>query len=253
MIDSHCHLTDRMFAHDLDAVLLRAEEHGIEAIVTIADTLKEAKECIRIAEQHAHIFATAGVHPHHAKDWDDDDAGRLRQLIQSSSNVKAVGEIGLDYHYDRSPRDVQREVFRVQLQIAKELRMPAVVHCRKAIADVCDIIALVQPQSLVIHCCTERWEDVAPLVQRGYMLGFTGIATYPRNEDIRACIRACPLNQILLETDAPYLAPHARRGQRNEPAFVLDVAELIAELKEISLAEVDAQTTRNTVEFYRLA
>ena len=252
MIDSHCHLADHMFAHDLDAVLLRAEEHGIEAMVTIADTLTEAEECIRIAEQHSHIFAAVGVHPHHAKDWDAGDAERLQRLINSSSKVKAVGEIGLDYHYDHSPRDVQQEVFRVQLHLAKELRMPAVVHCRKAIADVRDIIAQVQPQALVIHCCTERWEDVAPLVERGYMLGFTGIATYSRSEDIRACIRACPLERMMIETDAPYLAPQSRRGQRNEPAFVLDVAELIAETKGISLAEVDAQTTRNTLEFYRL-
>ena len=253
MIDSHCHLADRKFSSDFPDVLLRAEEHGIEAMITIADTLKESRKCIEIAEKYSQVFCTIGVHPHAAKHWQDGDINQIKRLITSSSKVKAIGEIGLDYHYDNSPRDVQRDVFRTELALAKELGMPTVIHCRNAIGDLKKIIEEVSPSSYVIHCCTEQWGDVESLVKAGALLGFTGIATYPKSEDIRDVIKQCSLDQMMIETDAPYLAPTPHRGKRNEPAYVREVAKLIAEIKEVSLEEVDSQTTKNTVEFYKLA
>lgn len=252
VIDSHCHLADRKFSRDLDAVLLRAEEHGIDAMVTIADTLEESKQCIRIAEEHPQIFCTVGVHPHHASDWNDASADQLRRLVTASAKVKAIGEIGLDYHYDRSPRDVQRRVFRDQLALAKELHLPVVIHCREAIADVRAIAQEVLPAKLVLHCCTEWWEDVQWVVDAGQLLSFTGIATYPQSGFIRRTIEHCPLSQLMVETDSPYLAPTLHRGKRNEPAFVRAVSQCVADVQGISLNEVDAQTTENAVEFFSL-
>ena len=256
MIDSHCHLADRKFSRDLDQVLLRAEEHGVRAMVTISDTINEAEKCLEIAEKYEQIFCTIGVHPHEAKHWSFDraqnDIDRVKTLVLSSDKAKAIGEIGLDYHYDNSPRDVQQEVFRTQLQLAKDLNLPAVIHNRESIEDLKRIISEVGPGSLVVHCCTEKWEDVADLVDQGFLLGFTGIATYPQAEEIRETIQHCPLEQMMIETDAPYLAPVPHRGKRNEPAFVREVAKLVADIKNISLEEVDAVTTENTIRFYGL-
>ena len=253
MIDSHCHLADRKFARDLDAVLLRAEEHGVDSMITIGDTIKESKQCIQIAEEHHQVFCTIGVHPHHASDWDESSSDHLKRLAGSSMKVKAIGEIGLDYHYDRSPRDVQRDVFRSQLQLAQQLDLPAVVHCREAIDDVRAIVQEVSTAKLVLHCCTEKWEDVQWIVDAGFMLSFTGIATFPQSDAIRNTIEQCSLTQLMIETDSPYLAPASHRGERNEPAFVREVAQCVADIKGVSLEEVDAQTTKNTVEFFHIA
>lgn len=253
MIDSHCHLADKQFTRDLNEVLHRAHEVGVDRTICIADDLIEAERCIAITNAYASVFATVGVHPHHAKYWKDSDSERIKQLIQSSNKVVALGEIGLDYHYDNSPRDVQRNVCEVQLALAKELELPAVIHNRDSIADLMQIMDRMKPQKAVLHCCTEKWEDVSEWVKRGYFLSFTGIATYPKSEEIRRTIRECPLSQMMIETDAPYLAPVPHRGKRNEPSYVVEVATLISVIKGVSLAEVDAQTTRNTVEFFGLS
>ena len=231
MIDSHCHLADKQFAKDLDVVIQRAKEEGVEKCITIGDSLQESERCTEISEQYENVYCTVGVHPHAAREWKMENEKLMRNLIRSSEQVVAVGEIGLDYHYDHSPRDVQRDVFRTQLVLAKELAMPAVVHCRNAIDDLKEIIGEVDPPMLVLHCCTEKWENVSSLVERGYFLSFTGIATYAKSEMIRETIRQCPLEQMMMETDAPYLAPEPHRGKRNEPAFVVEIAKLIAELK----------------------
>lgn len=252
MIDSHCHLADAQFTHDLAGVLDRAKRAGLSACVSIGDDLKESHRCIELARQHPQLFATVGIHPHNAKNWQDGDDERIRELVRSSPKVVAVGEIGLDYHYDNSPRDMQRDVFGTQLMLAKELNLPAVVHCREAIEDVRKIIDEVAPPKLVIHCCTENWEDVKPLVEKGYHLSFTGIATYPTAVEIRKTIEHCPLEQLMIETDAPYLAPVPYRGTRNEPAHVAEIAKLVAKIKNIGLAEVDHVTTQTTLAFFGL-
>ncbi len=252
MIDSHCHLADKQFSSDLDAVLKRAKDAGVERCIAIADDIKESEKCLSLAEKLEQVFCTVGVHPHVSGQWSEGSSQKLISMVKSSKKTVAVGEIGLDYHYDNSPRDVQRDVFRIQLELAKELNMPAVVHCRDAIQDLKQIIQDVDPPSLVLHCCTEQWENVSSLVERGYFLSFTGIATYPKAEDIRETIKQCPLEQMMVETDAPYLAPIPHRGKRNEPAFVVEVAKLLAELKGKSLEEIDDITTKNTVEFFGL-
>ena len=249
MIDSHCHLADRKFRSDLDQVIDRAEQAGVSSLITISDTLKEGAECLKICEKYQNVYCAVGVHPHASKNWQEGDDYRLMKMISSEKAV-AIGEIGLDYHYDNSPRDVQREVFEAQLRIAKDLDVPVVIHCRNAIDDLKNIIDEISYEKIVVHCCTERWEDVSDLVRRGFMFGFTGIATYTKSEHIRNVIKNCPLEQMMVETDAPYLAPEAQRGKRNEPAFVIEVAKLIAKLKDVSFEEVDRITMGNTKEFF---
>lgn len=252
MIDTHCHLADKQFARDLAEVIARAREQGISKMITIADSVPESHRCLEITEEFGQVFCTVGVHPHHAKDWKPADAGTLRAMVASSPKVRAIGEIGLDYHYNFSPREVQRPVFRAQLSLAQELKLPAVVHCRKAVADVRADLEGMDLAKVVLHCCTEAWEDIKELVDLGLSLSFTGIATYPQSEEIRHVIQECPISQIMVETDAPYLAPVPHRGKRNEPAHVVEVAKLLAKIKKLSLSEVDRITTHNAVEFFGL-
>lgn len=258
MIDSHCHLADRKFEADLPQVIERAKAAGVDRMVTIADSLEESERCIALAEQYPNIFCTVGVHPHNAKRWSTESSEELNTLARRTTKVRAIGEIGLDYHYDFSPREDQRRAFNDQLDLAKELKLPVVVHCREAVEDVWRIVQEQQPKKLVLHCCTEQWEDVARFVDRGYCLSFTGIATYPNAAEIRRTLEHCPMDHLMIETDAPYLPPEALRAKggrsiRNEPAFITEIAKLVARLKGISFEEVDRITTKNTVDFFGLS
>lgn len=252
MIDSHCHLADTQFDADREEVIARAKKASVTQIVCIADTLEEAEKCRIVAEAHEGITFTVGIHPHVAKSFDAKRDLPLMRKMAAHPKCRAIGEIGLDYHYMNNPMDTQKRTFEEQLKLAKELNLPAVVHCRESVKDVWTIVNHVKPQTLVVHCCTEKWEDGERFVKAGYFLSFTGIATYPKSSDIRETIKQCPQNQLMIETDSPYLAPLPHRGKRNEPAFVVEVARIVAEIKGISLQEVDTITTRNAVEFFHL-
>lgn len=252
MIDSHCHLADTKFSKDLPEVISRAEGSGVTYMVTIADDLYEAKKCQEIAQNNDHIFYTAGVHPHNANAWEHASGKRVIEDFAQDEKMVAVGEIGLDYHYMNSLKEDQIRAFRDQIAIAQELNKPIVVHNRESFEDLLPIIDELKPEKMVLHCCAEKWEDASKILERGYLLGFTGIATYPKSEEIREVIKHCPLEKMMIETDAPYLAPDGKRGKRNEPAFVREVAVLVADVKGISVEEVDRVTTENTVHFYAL-
>lgn len=252
MIDSHCHLTASDFDNDRDDVIARAISAGVTTLITISDELSDLPKCLTIAEKHEQIYYTIGVHPHHAKDMDlSRDLSTLRDAAKHPKCL-AIGEIGLDYHYMQSPKDTQQRVFEAQLLLAKELGLPAVVHCREAVEDVWTIVNHVKPEKLVIHCCTEKWQDVERFVAAGYMLSFTGIVTYPKSDDVRETVRQCPQENLMVETDAPYLSPVPFRGKRCEPAFVFETAKKIAEVKGIAPEELDRVTTQNTVQFFGL-
>lgn len=251
MIDSHCHLADKAFDPDRMQVIARAKNAGVSAMVTIGDTIQESEKCLQLAEKYDDLYFTAGVHPHHAKDWNDGDADRLKVLL-AHPKAKAVGEIGLDYHYDFSPRDVQQHVFRTQLMLAKERGLPAVVHCREAIADVRAIVEEVDAGPFVLHCCTEKWDDVEWILERGSLLSFTGIATFPNSLDVQETARNCPLASMMVETDAPYLAPMPHRGKRCEPAYIVQTARFLAAEKGMSLEQFDPVVHATTVAFFGL-
>lgn len=242
---------DTKFDADRPAMLARAHEAGVDRAICIADRLTESEKCLSLARDYEYIFCTVGVHPHAASEWNDQTAAALTTLARSSMKVRAIGEIGLDYHYNFSPRDKQREVFTAQLNLASTLNLPAVVHCRNAVADVREIILSHQTKA-VIHCCTEAWDDVAPLVAAGHYLSFTGIATFPASTVIRETISRCPIDQLMIETDSPYLAPVPHRGKRNEPAYLPNVLRCVAETKGMTVAEADAKTTAAAVAFFGL-
>lgn len=250
MIDSHCHLADPKFNADLSEVLRRADAVGVDRFVAIADTLEDGERCLALAADHEQIFCTLGIHPHGAQEWKVESGKWIKTMAQSNAKVVAVGEIGLDYHYMNSPKEDQIRAFRDQLHIAKDLDLPVVVHNRESIEDLLEIIREIEPPRLVLHCNTEKWDDCKELIDRGYVFGFTGIATYPKSDVIRDTIKHCPLEQMMVETDAPYLAPEGFRGKRCEPAYVTQVAKLIAQIKGLDLAEVDAVTTAVTERFY---
>lgn len=252
MIDSHCHLADPKFASDLPEVLARASAVGVDRYIAIADTLEEGERCLALAAKYEQIFCTIGVHPHGASQWSMVNGQLTIAEAAKHPKMVAVGEIGLDYHYMNNPKEDQIRAFRDQLSLAKELDLPVVTHNRDSLADYLDIIRELEPKSLVLHCNTEKWEDCRELIDRGYLFGFTGIATYPKSDEIRNTILECPLEQMMIETDAPYLAPEGYRGKRCEPAYVVEVAKLIADIKDISLEEVSRITTENTVKFYGL-
>lgn len=266
MIDSHCHLTAPQFSADVSQVIQRAREAGLTHMVTISDAMEDREPCRELSEIHEDIFFSIGTHPHHAKDF---EAERDLPIIREAADHKkcvAIGEIGLDYHsmnppsfaparlrWTGSPKDTQQRGFEAQLELAKELDLPAVIHCREAVEDVWTIVSHVRPKSLVIHCCTEKWENVKRFVDAGYFLSFTGILTYPKSGEIRETVKQCPLDQLMIETDAPFLAPVPHRGKRCEPMHVTEVAKAIAEIKGLSLSEVDRITTENAVQFFRLS
>lgn len=251
MIDSHCHLADKQFDTDRDAMITRAKEAGVMPLISIADNIDEAEKCRVIAEKNEHIYYTAGFHPLAAELWSDTSIEKLRAELSHTKCV-AVGEIGLDYHYTQDTKDIQKEIFRAQLDLALELDLPAVIHCREAVEDVREIVLASGIRKFVIHCCTEKWEDISWAIDAGGLLSFTGVATYPKALAVHNTIVQCPLDRMMIETDAPYLAPEPHRSKRNEPAFVTHVCDRVAELKGIGRDKVDAQTTQNAIRFYAL-
>lgn len=253
MIDSHCHLTAPQFDADRDAVIERALIAGVKQMICVADCLADIDPCLALAKRHPQIFATAGMHPHHAKEFDPERDLAIVGKAAGDLRCKAIGEIGLDYHYMNSPKEAQQRAFESQLVLAKELNLPAIVHCREAVEDIWTIVNHVRPQKLVLHCCSERWQDVERFVDAGYFLSFTGIVTYPKSDVIRDTVKHCPMDQLMVETDAPFLAPIPHRGKRCEPAFVMEVAKTIAQIKGLSLEEVDRRTTENAMGFFRIS
>ena len=246
LIDSHAHLDDHRFNEDRDAVLQRAWDSGVRQILTIGNGRgPDDMGCgIPIAEQHDWIVTSVGVHPHDASKVEDRHYGLMRDLARGLK-VRAIGETGLDYYYDHSPRDIQREVFRRQLRLAKEMSLPAIIHTRDADEDTERILLEEGVNRGVIHCFTSGARLAEVAVQIGFCVSFSGIVTFPRSEAIADIARSLPNDRILVETDCPYLAPVPHRGKRNEPSFVADTAAFLASVRKTSVEEVCRQTTAN--------
>jgi TatD DNase family protein len=251
LIDSHCHLDFPDFASELDAVVARAKAQGIGRIVTISTRVKRHDEVIAIAERFPDVYCSVGTHPHHAQE--EPDIGS-RELVERSRHHKvvAIGEAGLDYHYDRSPRDLQEKSFRAHIAAARETRLPLVIHAREADADVAQILTEETGQGAfpaVLHCFTGGRDLAMAAIDLGLSISFTGILTFKNSQALRDIAKELPADRILVETDAPYLAPGRYRGKRNEPAFVVETAKVLAEVRGVSPDEIARQTTEN---FFRL-
>jgi TatD DNase family protein len=249
-IDSHAHIEGNEFNLDRPAVIQRALDAGVETIVCIGNgevATDSHAAAFRVAEQHDFIYTTVGVHPHEARFLDNELSAKLLDLSQHSK-VIAWGEIGLDYHYDNSPRDVQRDAFRNQLQMARDRKLPVSIHTREAEDDTLAILEQEWKEAGlggVIHCFTGTRKFAEEAVGLGFLISFSGVITFKTAGDLRATARELPLSKILIETDAPFLAPVPYRGRRNEPAFVVETARAIAEIRGVEPAEVGAATSEN--------
>lgn len=256
MIDSHCHLDGKQFDADRMEAIERALAAGVTTMLAIGtgEGPPDLEAGLRMCELHPAFLATVGVHPHNASAVREEIYGALRELARRDK-VVAIGEIGLDYHYNFSPRDVQLEVFRRHLRIARETGMPIVIHTREAWADTARLLREEWDDALggVFHCFTEGPAQAEEALELGFHCGLGGVVTYPKAEALREAVRLLPLERILLETDAPYLAPIPHRGKRNEPSFVLHSAAKVAELKQVSVADLDKATSANFARLFRQA
>jgi TatD DNase family protein len=257
MIDSHCHLADEVFSDDLDAVVARARQAGLERalVVVAAGDAAEAAQARRVRTLWPDVRLAVGVHPHSARDFADDPeraSAVVHESIASLDGVCAVGEIGLDYHYDFSPPDVQRSVFRAQLRVARDLDKPIVIHTREAEADT---LALLGEEGRglrgVLHCFTGTAELARAALALGLHISLAGIVTFPKAADLRAIAATIPLDRLLAETDSPFLAPVPVRGTRNEPAHVALVLDRLASLYGIASPDLAARTTANFHALFR--
>jgi TatD DNase family protein len=261
-VDSHAHLEMEQFNADREQMLARARENGIATIVAIGSgTGPGSLDCgIRLAEKHESIYATIGIHPHEAKLANDADFEELVRLA-TRPKVIAWGEIGLDYFYDHSPRDVQQQVFLRQLQLAGAAKLPIVIHCRPS--DGSDnaweeCLALLHEHWAasglggILHCFTGTWLQAKRALDMGFMISFAGNVTFPKAAQIRDAAKEVPLDRMLIETDSPFLAPVPYRGKRNEPAFVKEVARQLGELRALSTDEIGRRTSHNFYDFFKL-
>ncbi|MFL6466863.1 MAG: TatD family hydrolase [Pyrinomonadaceae bacterium] len=257
LIDSHCHIDGEAFNGDRDEVVARAREAGIVAMLTIGTGdphSDDFRKAVDVAERYENVFASVGVHPHDAKLYDDRAEAHLIELA-NSEKVIAWGEIGLDFYYDHSPRDVQREVFRRQIRTAHELDLPIIIHSRDADDETVKI--LTEECSWdgfrgIMHCFGGTPEMALALMPLGFLISFAGNVTFKKAENLREAALTVPLDKILVETDCPFLTPEPFRGKRNEPAFVVHTAKFLANLKGISAESFAEQTTANFLKFFRL-
>jgi TatD DNase family protein len=251
LFDSHCHLTDQQFASDLADVLRRAAQAGVTRMVTICSDAQDAEAAARLARAHDGVWCTAGIHPHQAASARRADLDAVADLLEGD-RVVAVGETGLDYYYDNAPRSVQRKLLSLHMQLAADLGLPIVVHSRQADDDTIAAIRSVEGEVLgVLHCFAGSADLLEIGIEAGWMVSFSGLITFKNYEGIDL-IRTVPPEQLLVETDSPYLAPVPHRGKRNEPAFVREVATEAARARGRDLAEIAALTTSNALRFYGL-
>jgi TatD DNase family protein len=245
LVDSHCHLDDPKFDEDREQVIERARAAGVERMLAIGTGSgpPDLEVAVRLADRYPFLFATIGVHPHDAAKATEETFARLRELA-AHPKVLAIGEIGLDYHYDFSPRDVQRDVFERQLALAAEAGKPIVIHTREAWDDTLAAIRAL-PHGGIMHCFTGDPAQARQALDRGFHLSFGGVLTFPKAESLREAARLTPGDRLLVETDCPYLAPVPHRGKRNEPAFVVETVRKLAEVRSTGVEAIAGLTTSN--------
>jgi TatD DNase family protein len=257
LIDSHAHIDFPQFAEDREAMLDRACAAGVTTLLAIGTGPGPEKldSALPFAEQYDWIFATVGIHPHEAEQVTSQHLEQLA-ILAKHKKVIAWGEIGLDYFYDHSPRHLQQRVFREQMALARQAKLPIIIHCRDAWSDCLDLLEEVwRPTGLggILHCFTSTLEDARRGIEMGFLVSFAGNSTYPKTQNLRDVAKELPLEKILIETDAPYLAPQTYRGKRNEPAYVAEVARTLASVRNLSPDEVAAATSQNFRRFFGLA
>jgi len=244
VIDSHAHYDHKRFDADRDTLLQSMPSRGVDMIINVGCSLPSSKASVKLAEAYSYVYATVGVHPHEAKALTDAGLDEIKHLC-THEKVVALGEIGLDFHYDFSPRDVQRHWFMRQLQLADEMDMPVAIHSREANEEVFNMIDKSPVRNGVLHSFSGDAQLAAAYVNLGFYIGISGVITFDKTGNLQAVVAAIPLEKMLLETDAPYLTPAPFRGKRNESQYLLYVAETIAKIKGVDAEIVCKQTSQN--------
>ncbi|THE11452.1 TatD family deoxyribonuclease [Bacillus timonensis] len=251
LIDTHAHLNAIQYQEDLEEVIERALSEGIERIVVVGFDRETITRAIQLAEQYEFIYATVGWHPVDAIDMKDEDLKWIEELC-AHPKVVALGEMGLDYHWDKSPKDIQKEVFRKQIALAKKVKLPIIIHNREATSDIIEILQEENASEVggIMHCFTGSVEVAKQCIDMNFYISFGGPVTFKNAKKPKEVAAEIPLDRLLIETDCPYLTPHPFRGKRNEPSYVKYVAEQIAELKGVSFEEIAQKTSDNAMRFF---
>ncbi|MBA2605871.1 MAG: TatD family hydrolase [Acidobacteria bacterium] len=260
LIDSHCHIDATEFDSDREETISRAKEADVEMMLVVgtgdATDFENFTRVVDLAENHEKIFASVGVHPHDAKTFGDEAERRLIELAKSSQKVIAWGEIGLDFFYEHSAREIQKEVFRRQIIIAREIDLPIIIHSRDADSETVEILmeecTNKNFRGGIMHCFGGTPQMAEKMMNIGFLISFAGNITFKKAENLRESAKVVPLDKLLIETDSPYLAPVPYRGKRNEPAFVVETAKFLANFYNISLKDLAQATTENFLRLFRL-
>lgn len=254
LVDTHAHLDFPELLHDLDGVFSRARERFVVHIVTVGIDMESSVKSLELARSYPHVSATAGIHPHAAHELTLEEEGHLRALV-SNPEVVAVGEIGLDYYRDRQPRHVQRKCFAQQLDIAVDAKKPTVFHIRDAFDDFFSVVKPVASKlvAAVVHCFSGDWDIARKCLDLGFYISVPGVVTYPKAFTLQDVVKKLPVDRMLFETDAPFLAPVPYRGKSNEPSYVYYTAEKVAEIRQEALDFLVEQTTQNAVRAFGIS
>tara|TARA_Y100001970_G_C14222547_1_gene853536 strand:+ start:1243 stop:2010 length:768 start_codon:yes stop_codon:yes gene_type:complete len=249
IIDTHCHINDSKYNEDIDQVISRAINSNVKRMICVGTDLKTSEKAINLANQYNEIYATVGYHPHESKDA---DKGYLYELQDMSKEPKvvAIGETGLDYHYNISIQSIQKRIFREQIELSQEIQIPIIMHNRNSTEDLLSIIESTDLKNGVIHCFSESWEIANKLISKGLKLSFTGMVTFVK-DPINEVLEKINLTDFFLETDSPYLTPKPHRGKRNEPSLISLTAQHIAKIKNVDSKEIINQTTENAFNFFK--
>ena len=248
MIDTHCHINDSRYNLDINNVIERAINSGVEKMICVGVDLKSSERAIEIASKYENIYATVGYHPHDSKDVEKNYLYELEEMSKHKK-VVAIGETGLDYHYNISPKKIQKKVFNEQIELSKDVKIPIIMHNRNSDEDLLSIIETTNLSNGVVHCFSGDWKFAEKILSKNIKVSFTGMVTFIKNP-FHEVIRNIGIHDFFLETDSPYLGPVPNRGKRNEPTRIKLVAEKIAEIKEISIDEVIKNTTNNALNFF---
>jgi len=252
LIDTHCHLDFPDFDNDRDDVVSRAKKEDVGFIVNVGSSLENSFRAIELAQKYDFVYATVGIHPHEADSFDENIFNQIKKLAKNNK-VVAIGEIGLDYFKNYSKTDNQKKLFLSLANLAKDLSLPVVIHCRDAQVDVLDVLKPILPHKIVVHCFSGDEVFLKNCLDLGFFISFTLNITYKKALNLRKLVEIAPLERVFLETDAPFLPPEELRGKRNEPAYVKNLAEEIAKIKKISFEQVAEATTANAKNFFKLS
>lgn len=251
--DTHSHIHFRKEFPDVEAVIERAREAGVTNQCIVGCTVKDSMEALAFVKDRDRFWSTLGVHPHNADQWNEQVSADYERLVGEEEKIVALGEMGLDYFRNLKPREMQHYAFREQLQLAKRLDIPVVVHVRDAWEDALSMLGESGNSKVILHCFTGNKVHARECWKRGYHTSFSGVVTYPRNEELREIAAEAPLELLLIETDCPYLTPQPYRGKRNEPAYVVETAKELAQARSVSLEEIGQATTKNALALFGVA